>query len=132
MYDQREFLQNVPTSPLLSTKKNQVNNSLHLYEVKKFHSLRSEFHSILTPVEWKFTTQRGESRSVHSMFTPKEVITDVTTQGVRSVTNRVKIHFIFREYILPTWTKLMALEVVFTVIMEYMIFLSRQRIRFRL
>ena len=36
-----------------------------------------------------------ESRPVHSTFTPKEVITDVTTQGVTSVTNRVKIHSIF-------------------------------------
>ena len=65
-----------------------------IYGVKKFHSLRSEFHSILTPAEWKFTTQRVESRPVHSIFTPKEVITDVTTQGVTSVTNRVKIHSI--------------------------------------
>ena len=32
-----------------------------------------------------------ESRPVHSIFTPKEVITDVTTQGVTSVTTRVKI-----------------------------------------
>ena len=31
--------------------KNRVNNSLHLYGVKKFHSLRNEFHSILNPVE---------------------------------------------------------------------------------
>ena len=66
-----------------------------MYGVKKFHSLRSEFHSILTPVEWKCTTQRVKSRPVHSIFTPKEVITDVTTQGVTSVTNRVKIHSIF-------------------------------------
>ena len=63
--------------------------------MKKFHSLRSEFHSILTPVEWKFTTQRVESRPVHSIFTPKEVITDVTTQGVTS--NRVKIHSILES-----------------------------------
>ena len=42
-----------------------------IYGVKKFHSLRSEFHSILTPVEWKFTTQRVESCPVHSIFTPK-------------------------------------------------------------
>ena len=65
--------------------------------VKKYHSLRSEFHSILTPLELKFTIQRVESRPVHSIFTPKEVITDVTTQGVTSVTNRVKIHSIFFE-----------------------------------
>ena len=66
-------------------------------QVKKFHSLRSEFHSLLTPIEWKFTTQGVESRPVHSIFTPKEVITAVTTQGVTSVTNRVKMHSIFRE-----------------------------------
>ena len=66
-----------------------------IYGVKKFHSLRSEFHSILTPEEWKFTTQRVESRPVHSIFTPKEVINDVTTQGVTSMTNRVKIQSIF-------------------------------------
>ena len=60
------------------SKKNRVNNSLPLYGVNIFHSLRSEIHSILTPVEWKFTTQRVESRAVHSIFTPKEVITDVT------------------------------------------------------
>ena len=60
-----------------------------IYGVKKFHSLRSEFHSILTPVEWKFTTQRVESRPVHSIFTPKKW----------SVTKRVKIHsIILREY----------------------------------
>ena len=74
--------------------KNRVNNSLHLWS-ENFHSLRSEFHSILTPVEWKFTTQRVESRPVHSIFTPKEVITEVTPQGVISVTNRVKIHSMF-------------------------------------
>ena len=51
--------------------------------MKRFHSLRSEFHSILTPVERKFTTQRVESRPVQSIFTPKEVITDATTQGVK-------------------------------------------------
>ena len=39
-----------------------------------------------------------ESCPVHSIFTPKEVITDVTTQRVTSVTNRVKIHsFLERE-----------------------------------
>ena len=71
-----------------------------IYGVKKFHSLRSEFHSILTPVEWKVTTQRVESRPVHSIFTPKEVITDVTTQGVTSVTNKSEnsLYFFFREY----------------------------------
>ena len=69
-----------------------------VYGVKRFHSLRSEFHSILTLVEWKCSSQRVESRPVHSIFTPKEVITDVTPQGVTSVTNRVNIHSIFREY----------------------------------
>ena len=52
-------------------------------EWRDFHSLSSEFHSILTPEEWQFTTQRVESRPVHSIFTPKEVITDVNTQGVK-------------------------------------------------
>ena len=65
--------------------------TLMIYVVKTFHLLRSEFHSTLTPVEWTFTTQRVEYRPVHSMFiTLKEVITDVITQGVTSVTNRVK------------------------------------------
>ena len=41
------------------------------------------FHSILTPVEWKFTTQWVKSCPVHSIFPPKEVITNVTTQGVK-------------------------------------------------
>ena len=41
---------------LLSKQKNRVNNSLHLWM---------------------------KSRPVHSIFTPKEVITDVTTQGVK-------------------------------------------------
>ena len=50
-------------------------------------------------------TQRVESRPVHSIFTPKEVITDVTTKGVTSVTNRVKIHSMFLESIVmgSTW-----------------------------
>ena len=74
---------------------NKIEWIIHsIYGVKKFHSLRSEFHSILTPVEWKFTTQRVESRPVHSICTPKEVITEVTPQGVTSVTNRVKIRSI--------------------------------------
>ena len=34
-----------------SPKKNRVNNFHSIYGVKKFHSLRSEFHSILTLVE---------------------------------------------------------------------------------
>ena len=56
--------------------------------------LLSEFHSILTPVEWKFTTQRMKSRPVHLIFTPKEVTTDVTTQGVK-----IKwTEWYFREY----------------------------------
>ena len=40
---------------LYSLKKQKKNHSI--YGVKKFHSLRSEFHSILTPlVKWKFVT----------------------------------------------------------------------------
>ena len=62
--------------------------------MNRFYSL-SEFHSILTPAEWKFTTQLVESRPVHSIFTPKEVITDVTTQGVKIEWNSL---YCFREY----------------------------------
>ena len=40
-----------PRAYVITLFKNRVNNSLHLYGVKKFHSLRSEFHFILTPVE---------------------------------------------------------------------------------
>ena len=54
-----------------------------IYGVKRFHSLSSEFHSILTPGEWKFTTQRVESRPVHSIFTPIEVVSEVNTRGVK-------------------------------------------------
>ena len=68
---------------LLSIKKKVKWIILSIYGVKRSHSLRSELHSNCTPVEWKFTTQRGKSRPVHSIFTPKEVITDVTTQGVK-------------------------------------------------
>ena len=65
----------------------------------EFHSLRSEFHSILTPVEWKFTTQRVKSRPVHSIFTPKEVITDVTTKGVKiEWIEWVFFIYFYREY----------------------------------
>ena len=89
----------IPKQPCISCSPQKIEWIIHsIYGVKKFHSLRSEFHSILTPVEWKFTTQRVESRPVHSIFTPKEVITDVNTEGVMSVTNRVKIHYnFFRE-----------------------------------
>ena len=55
---------------LLSKKIEWIIHSI--YGVTKFHSLRSEFHSILTPVEWKFTTQRVESSPVHSIFTPDQ------------------------------------------------------------
>ena len=55
------------TSPYLSLKK--VEWIIHsIYGVKKFHSLSSEFHSILTLGEWKFTNQRVESRPVHSIY----------------------------------------------------------------
>ena len=63
-----------------------------IYGVKKFHSLSSKFHSILTPEEWKFTTQQVESRLVHSIFTPKR--SDHWYQYPGSE-NRVKIHSIF-------------------------------------
>ena len=58
---------------LLSKKIKWISHSI--YGVTKIHSLRSEFHSILTTVEWKFSTQQAESRPVHLIFTPKEVIT---------------------------------------------------------
>ena len=45
--------------PNLKKKKIEWIHVIHtMYGVKKFHSLRSEFHSILTPVEWRVTTQR--------------------------------------------------------------------------
>ena len=72
-----------------------MNNSLHLWS-EEIPFVEEWIHSILPP-EWKFTTQRVESRPVHSIFTPKEVITDVTTQGVTSVTKRVKIH-LYSQY----------------------------------
>ena len=43
-----------------------------IYGVKRFHSLSSEFHSILTPVQWKCTTQGLEwnlvrfTQNIHS------------------------------------------------------------------
>ena len=79
-------------------KKNRVNNSLHLWSeeislVEEWISLDSN-----SSIEWKFTTQRVEFRPVYSIFTPKELITEVTPQGVTSVTKSVKIHSIFREY----------------------------------
>ena len=59
---------------------NQVNNSLHLWseEISFVEEwIICEFHSILTPVERNpVTTQRVESRPVHSIFTPKEVVSD--------------------------------------------------------
>ena len=62
----------------LKKKKKKVEWIIHsIYGVKRLHSLRSEFHSILTPVEWEFTTQRVKFRPVHSIFTPKEVVTDL-------------------------------------------------------
>ena len=39
-----------------------------IFGVKRFHSLRITFHSILTPVEWKFTTQRAKSRPGNSIY----------------------------------------------------------------
>ena len=72
-------------------------HSISIYEVKRFHSLRSEFHSILTPVEWKFTTQRVKSRPVHSIFTPKEVIT--AWRHYQRSENRVNRVISFREYV---------------------------------
>ena len=78
-----------------SKKKPRVNNSLHLWSeeisfVEEWILLDS--NSSRVKIHY---TQRMESRPVHSIFTPKEVITDVTTQGVTSVKNRVKIHSIF-------------------------------------
>ena len=80
----RMYLHDVSLKKKKKKKKKKIEWIIHsIYGVKRFHSLRSEFHSILTPVEWKFTTQRVKSRPVHSRFTPKEVITDITTQRVR-------------------------------------------------
>ena len=94
-----------------------MNNSLHLWSekislteewisldsnssrVKRFHSLRSEFHSILTPVEWKFTTQRVKSLPVHSIFTPKEVITLIRYYPYE---NKVNWVFFLKSDHLPT------------------------------
>ena len=80
---------------ILSTKK-LVNSSLHPWSeeislVEEWISLDSKSSGV------KFTSQRVESRPVHSLFTPNEVITDVTPQGVTSVTKRVKIHSIFLD-----------------------------------
>ena len=61
-------------------------------DIKPVHNCKAQILSkkirvnnsmILTPVEWKFTIRRVKSLPVHSIFTPKEVITDVTTQGVK-------------------------------------------------
>ena len=67
----------------------------YLHRGETSDTLQKKKNSSETPVEWKFTTERVESRPVHAIFPPKEVITDVTTQGVTSVTYRVKIHSIF-------------------------------------
>ena len=64
-----------------------------IYGVKKLHRLSSEFHSILTPGDCKFTSQLVECRWVYSIFTLKEVTTDVNTQGVKT-----ELKFTFREY----------------------------------
>ena len=66
--------------------------------MKIFHSLRSEFHSILTLVEWTFTTQGVKSRPVHSIFTPK-LRSDHWRHYPRSE-NRVN-RVIFLEYTFP-------------------------------
>ena len=71
-----------PILDLLSLK-SRVNNSLHLWSeeislVEEWISLDSNSSRV------KFTTQWVESRPGHSIFTPKEVITDVTVQGVKT------------------------------------------------
>ena len=53
------------------TKMWGIIHSIHW--VKKIHSFRNKFHSILTPAEWKFINQRVESRPIHSIFTLKYV-----------------------------------------------------------
>ena len=85
------------TKTCITLYKNRVNNSLHLRSeeisfVEEWISLDSTSRRV------KFTTQRVESRPVHSIFTPKEVISDINTKGVTSVTSRVKI-ILFREYV---------------------------------
>ena len=71
-----------------------------IFGVKKFYSLRSEFHSILTPEEWKFPIQRVESRPVHSIFTPKEVITEITPREWRQWPIEWKFTKFFREWVI--------------------------------
>ena len=91
----------MPPHPSLLSKKKYIEWMIHsIYGVKKFHSLRSEYHSILTPVEWKFTSQWVESRLVHSIFTPKEVII-LTLLPIREWRQRQiewKFTLFFREY----------------------------------
>ena len=74
-------------------------NQNSLWNRVNFHSICHWRHSLGSDVSDHFfwSEYRVESRPVHSIFTPKEVIiTDVTTQGVTSVTSRVKIHSILK------------------------------------
>ena len=91
----------VTTRPGLpcSLKQNRVNNSLHLWSedislVEEWISLDSDS----SKGKIHYSTS-GISSGYTSIFNPKEVITEVTPQGVTSMTNRVKMHSIFfREY----------------------------------
>ena len=72
--------------------KNRGNNWLHLRSeeisfVEEWISLDSN-----SSIETIFTKSTSGISYVHSIITPKAVITDVTTQGVTSVTNRVNFH----------------------------------------
>ena len=77
---------------ILSKKINRVNNSLHL-RIKEMLFLGEwislDFNS--SRVRIHYSTSETPSGS---LGTPREVIIDVTTQGVTSVTNRLKIHSI--------------------------------------
>ena len=69
-----------------------------IYGVKKFHSLRSEFHSILTPVEWNIHySTSGISSGSLNIHSKRSDHWRHCAQGITSVTNRVKIHSIFSE-----------------------------------
>ena len=66
------------------SKKSRVNNSLHLWSeeislVKECISLDSNS----SRVKIHYSASEISSGSLESIFTPKEVITDVTTQGVK-------------------------------------------------
>ena len=77
----------------LSKKVERIIN-IHPWSEEIFHSLSSEFHSILTPVEWKFTTQRsGISSGSLDIYSKRS---DHWRQYPRSE-NRVNTHSLFLD-----------------------------------